>query len=128
MQLRGLGFNQDFATMAFDTFGQDVEQAAEFLTALDGDEAFGPRGSEDAVEEAPEGEEEEEEEEEDWDSAEWVIDTLVGDYLEVGWHAGRKSYRRREVIHVFLFYWNEHDGVELQGWWFGNGIGGSSAL
>mmetsp|Transcript_15185 Transcript_15185/g.24021 ORF Transcript_15185/g.24021 Transcript_15185/m.24021 type:complete len:1722 (+) Transcript_15185:1-5166(+) len=55
--------------------------------------------------------------------------TLVGRYREEGVNHGRKYYRKQlqgtgEEQEVYLYYWDERDGADLNGWWFGNMVGG----
>ncbi|CAK0797577.1 unnamed protein product, partial [Prorocentrum cordatum] len=59
------------------------------------------------------------------------IQTLVGDYAEKGTNHGRKYYKKvqkiagHEDVNVFLYYWDERDGADFSGWWFGDALGGS---
>lgn len=59
------------------------------------------------------------------------IDTLVGDYAERGENHGKKCYEKlqkipgHEEMKVFLYYWDNRDGADFAGWWFGNEVGGS---
>lgn len=60
------------------------------------------------------------------------IATLVGEYREAGWNHEKKYYKRfaRPVqgqprVDVFLYYWDERDGKDFSGWWFGNAVGGT---
>lgn len=53
--------------------------------------------------------------------------TLTGEYTDIGDHHGRRSYQR--IPHdgranVFLYFWDERDGEDQMGWWFGNAVGG----
>jgi len=56
---------------------------------------------------------------------------LVGDYVERGENHERRYYQKmqfipgHEDIKVFLYYWDDRDGAEFCGWWFGNELGGS---
>mmetsp|Transcript_23922 Transcript_23922/g.38200 ORF Transcript_23922/g.38200 Transcript_23922/m.38200 type:complete len:2017 (-) Transcript_23922:43-6093(-) len=59
------------------------------------------------------------------------VQTLVGDYIEVGSNHGRKYYKKVQEIpghkdvKVFLYYWDMRDGADFSGWWFGDELGGS---
>lgn len=59
------------------------------------------------------------------------IMTLLGDYTEAGMNHGRKYFKKmqkikgHEDISVFLYYWDQRDGVDFGGWWFGDQLGGS---
>jgi len=59
-----------------------------------------------------------------------AIRTLVGDYSEVGTYRGRRYFQKlqkipgHEGIKVFLYYWDNRDGQDLSGWWFGDQLGG----
>lgn len=59
------------------------------------------------------------------------IETLVGEYLEVGVNHGRKYFKRKkapqgvEDVIVFLYYWDTRDGQDFSGWWFGDKVGGA---
>ena len=59
------------------------------------------------------------------------IRTLVGDYSEGGTNHGRKYFQKvqkipgHEGIQVFLYYWDNRDGQDFSGWWFGDQLGGS---
>ena len=52
---------------------------------------------------------------------------LAGDYFENGENHRHKTYTQtvppgstNAEANVTLYYWNETDGVEFSGWWFGN--------
>eukprot|EP00930_Biecheleria_cincta_P032600 TRINITY_DN22604_c0_g1_i1.p1 TRINITY_DN22604_c0_g1~~TRINITY_DN22604_c0_g1_i1.p1 ORF type:complete len:2058 (+),score=625.53 TRINITY_DN22604_c0_g1_i1:78-6176(+) len=59
------------------------------------------------------------------------IQTLVGDYTEMGVNHGRPFYEKvsklpgHEEVEVFVYYWDTRDGPEFSGWWFGDKVGGS---
>jgi hypothetical protein len=59
------------------------------------------------------------------------IETLVGEYLEMGVNHGRKFFKRKkapdgvEDVAVYLYYWDNRDGADFSGWWFGDKVGGS---
>lgn len=65
------------------------------------------------------------------DKDEIGIRTLVGDYKEEGTNHGRKFYKKmqksagHENIDVFLYFWDNRDGPDFSGWWFGNQVGGA---
>jgi len=56
---------------------------------------------------------------------------LIGDYAEEGMNHGRKYFKKQqkikghEDISVYLYYWDQRDGADFGGWWFGDQIGGS---
>jgi hypothetical protein len=58
------------------------------------------------------------------------IQTLVGDYSEHGENHGKTYYKKlqripgHEAIDVYLYYWDERDGADYSGWWFGDQLGG----
>eukprot|EP00929_Paragymnodinium_shiwhaense_P077109 TRINITY_DN3968_c0_g2_i1.p1 TRINITY_DN3968_c0_g2~~TRINITY_DN3968_c0_g2_i1.p1 ORF type:complete len:2044 (-),score=893.51 TRINITY_DN3968_c0_g2_i1:341-6472(-) len=60
-----------------------------------------------------------------------VATTLVGTYTEVGENHGRPTYKKNEKIpghpniSVFVYYWDQRDGADFSGWWFGDEVGGS---
>ena len=56
------------------------------------------------------------------------IECLAGDYFEDGENHRHKAYTKRvppgstdAEANVTFYYWDETDGVEFSGWWFGNG-------
>ena len=59
------------------------------------------------------------------------VQTLVGDYIDKGSNHGRKFFQKVqkipgfEDVQVFLYYWDQRDGQEFSGWWFGDQVGGS---
>eukprot|EP00746_Dinoflagellata_sp_MGD_P004215 gnl/MRDRNA2_/MRDRNA2_108125_c0_seq1.p2 gnl/MRDRNA2_/MRDRNA2_108125_c0~~gnl/MRDRNA2_/MRDRNA2_108125_c0_seq1.p2 ORF type:complete len:981 (-),score=319.19 gnl/MRDRNA2_/MRDRNA2_108125_c0_seq1:2931-5873(-) len=62
------------------------------------------------------------------------LQTLVGEYVEHGMNHNRKTFKKAKMIessdddgptHAFLYYWDERDGNEFSGWWFGDEVGGS---
>jgi hypothetical protein len=59
------------------------------------------------------------------------VQTLVGDYTEVGMNHGKKYYKKLQTIpghaevKVFLYYWDNRDGADSSGWWFGDQLGGT---
>jgi len=63
--------------------------------------------------------------------AEVGIQTLLGKYAEKGMNHGRKYYQKMDKIpghdgiKVFLYYWDNRDGADFMGWWFGDQLGGS---
>ncbi|CAJ1416108.1 unnamed protein product [Effrenium voratum] len=65
------------------------------------------------------------------DHGEVVIRTLLGDYVEKGANHGRKFYQKvpkpgvSDFVEVFLYYWDNRDGPNFEGWWFGNKLGGT---
>jgi uncharacterized protein YbjQ (UPF0145 family) len=55
---------------------------------------------------------------------------LLGEYTERGTNHGRKTYQKANSgeenhVEVFLYYWDNRDGPDFCGWWFGNKVGGS---
>lgn len=65
------------------------------------------------------------------DHSEVVIRTLLGDYVEKGVNHGRKFFQKTpnkssgDLVEVFLYYWDNRDGPNFEGWWFGNKLGGT---
>lgn len=61
-----------------------------------------------------------------------IVQTLIGDYVEMGAHHGKKSYRKMqqikgfEHISIFLYFWGECHGSSVSGWWFGDQVGGNN--
>ena len=53
------------------------------------------------------------------------METIVGQYQEVGVHHGRKFFKRDDG-NAFLFFWDSSDGPEFSGWWFGDRVGGGT--
>ncbi|CAE8721865.1 unnamed protein product, partial [Polarella glacialis] len=59
------------------------------------------------------------------------IQTLVGDYADRGANHGKRFYQKvqkipgHEDIKVFLYYWDQRDGADFSGWWFGDQVGGT---
>eukprot|EP00929_Paragymnodinium_shiwhaense_P029909 TRINITY_DN17051_c0_g1_i4.p1 TRINITY_DN17051_c0_g1~~TRINITY_DN17051_c0_g1_i4.p1 ORF type:complete len:2008 (+),score=805.96 TRINITY_DN17051_c0_g1_i4:95-6118(+) len=56
--------------------------------------------------------------------------TLIGEYSVYGENHSRKTYVRTstgepEELDVYLYYWDERDGKQLSGWWFGAEVGGA---
>jgi len=54
---------------------------------------------------------------------------ILGEYVEEGMNHGRQYFRKQRVAgkkgpEVILFYWDDRDGKELTGWWFGDRLGG----
>eukprot|EP00931_Biecheleriopsis_adriatica_P073976 TRINITY_DN4816_c0_g1_i1.p1 TRINITY_DN4816_c0_g1~~TRINITY_DN4816_c0_g1_i1.p1 ORF type:complete len:1912 (+),score=720.91 TRINITY_DN4816_c0_g1_i1:76-5811(+) len=64
------------------------------------------------------------------DADEVVVKILKGDYIENGTNHERKIYKKSrtgsETVDVFLYYWDDRDGEELQGWYFGKEVGGDT--
>lgn len=64
------------------------------------------------------------------DADEVVVRTLMGEYVEQGSNHGRKVYKKpagpeEDTVEVVLYYWDERDGPQFCGWWFGNMLGGT---
>lgn len=67
--------------------------------------------------------------------AEAAIRTVLGEYEERGLNHSRKVYQKvqkqkasadpTQALDVLLYYWDERDGAQYEGWWFGNKLGGS---
>lgn len=58
------------------------------------------------------------------------VETLLGEFLETGTNHGKKFFKRvkapnGEESPVFLYFWDERDGADFSGWWFGDQVGGS---
>eukprot|EP00931_Biecheleriopsis_adriatica_P066618 TRINITY_DN40933_c0_g1_i1.p1 TRINITY_DN40933_c0_g1~~TRINITY_DN40933_c0_g1_i1.p1 ORF type:complete len:1082 (-),score=318.49 TRINITY_DN40933_c0_g1_i1:46-3291(-) len=54
---------------------------------------------------------------------------VLGEYIEEGQNHGKPTYKRqrttaqRALGDVFIFYWDDRDGKEREGWWFGDKVG-----
>jgi len=65
------------------------------------------------------------------DKDEIGIETLVGEYVEMGTNHGKKFFKRKkgaegiEEVTVFLYFWDNRDGADFGGWWFGDKVGGA---
>eukprot|EP00930_Biecheleria_cincta_P082776 TRINITY_DN72430_c0_g1_i1.p1 TRINITY_DN72430_c0_g1~~TRINITY_DN72430_c0_g1_i1.p1 ORF type:complete len:1990 (-),score=675.87 TRINITY_DN72430_c0_g1_i1:92-6022(-) len=59
------------------------------------------------------------------------VNTLIGDFVEKGSNHGKKFYQKvqsikgHEDIKVFLYFWDDRDGEDFGGWWFGDSVGGT---
>merc|ERR1711920_849199 len=60
-----------------------------------------------------------------------ISSTLIGDYAELGQNHGRQYYKKtqkiagHENVSVYLYYWDQRDGADFSGWWFGDQLGGT---
>ncbi|CAE8731910.1 unnamed protein product [Polarella glacialis] len=60
-----------------------------------------------------------------------VSSKSVGEYVEAGTNHGRKVFKRRKTstvgapASVFIYYWDNRDGANFSGWWFGESVGGA---
>eukprot|EP00930_Biecheleria_cincta_P047417 TRINITY_DN32870_c0_g1_i1.p1 TRINITY_DN32870_c0_g1~~TRINITY_DN32870_c0_g1_i1.p1 ORF type:complete len:2068 (-),score=548.13 TRINITY_DN32870_c0_g1_i1:205-6408(-) len=60
------------------------------------------------------------------------METLTGDYVAKGENHGKPFYQKlqridgHEDVSVFLYWWDNRDGEEFSGWWFGDQVGGSN--
>lgn len=56
------------------------------------------------------------------------VETLLGEYGEQGMNHGRKFYKKLgdDDPEIFLYYWDDRDGPDLCGWWFGDDVGGAN--
>lgn len=65
------------------------------------------------------------------DNDELGLMTLVGEYVESGKNHGRKTFKRKpqpddeDDTTVFLYFWDQRDGADFGGWWFGESVGGA---
>jgi len=65
------------------------------------------------------------------DRNEVTVKTLIGEYVEKGVNHGRKVYQRvndkamMDYVDVLLYYWDDREGENFEGWWFGNKLGGT---
>jgi len=65
---------------------------------------------------------------------ELVVRTVVGTYVDKGESHGKRWYEKKEKIpdyddlKVFLYFWDERDGKDFSGWWFGDKIGGTQVF
>merc|ERR1711879_11974 len=55
---------------------------------------------------------------------ETITDTVKGTYFPHGTNHGKVVYKREAGLDVLIYYWDERDGEELCGWWFGPSAGG----
>lgn len=59
------------------------------------------------------------------------VETLLGEYQESGTNHGKKFFKRvkgpvgSDEQSVFLYWWDNRDGDDFSGWWFGDQVGGS---
>jgi len=64
------------------------------------------------------------------DGEESVIQTLSGEFFEKTSNHGRPTYQKasevagEKPLEVFLYYWDDREGAEFEGWWFGRAVGG----
>jgi len=65
------------------------------------------------------------------DPEEPILDTLAGEYWQIGSNHSRPAYQKNVTsdgeqiqCEVFLYFWDSRDGPSFQGWWFGKSIGG----
>merc|ERR1712019_31700 len=48
-----------------------------------------------------------------------------GDFKTIGENHGRPVYQKMDAkVTVFIYYWDDRDGEESSGWWFGHKVGG----
>jgi len=64
--------------------------------------------------------------------APWGTQRVLGEYEHQGHNHGRRAFRKRRPLGtgfdeepVYLYYWDERDGMDSAGWWLGNRIGGA---
>jgi len=60
---------------------------------------------------------------------EGITETVGGTYTEHGDNHGKRMFRRTApasdmTLTVLLYYWDDRDGIEQCGWWFGPVLGG----
>eukprot|EP00927_Polykrikos_kofoidii_P065247 TRINITY_DN61029_c0_g1_i1.p1 TRINITY_DN61029_c0_g1~~TRINITY_DN61029_c0_g1_i1.p1 ORF type:complete len:954 (-),score=171.61 TRINITY_DN61029_c0_g1_i1:68-2518(-) len=57
-----------------------------------------------------------------------VAEALCGIYVCFDTNHGKPAYQKEVFgesdIRIFLYYWDESDGEEFSGWWFGDEVGG----
>lgn len=59
------------------------------------------------------------------------LQILLGDFVETSNNHGRPVYHKaqkpnvKDSAQVFLYYWDDRDGAESAGWWFGDQVGGT---
>jgi len=52
------------------------------------------------------------------------VKRLVGDYVEISTNHGKKVYEKKDSTDpVCLYYWDQRDGWDFAGWWFGESVG-----
>lgn len=56
-----------------------------------------------------------------------AVRTMSGTYLQTGTSCGRKTYEKegKQDPKVIIYYWDDRDGPEFRGWWFGNTLAGA---
>merc|ERR1719168_567500 len=56
-----------------------------------------------------------------------MAETIAGTYVPSSTNHNRAVYKRIEPVtdsKVLLYYWDDRDGEEQSGWWFGPEVGG----
>ena len=56
-----------------------------------------------------------------------AVRTMSGTYVEAATSCGRKTYEKEgnQEPKVVIYYWDDRDGPEFRGWWFGNTLAGA---
>lgn len=57
-----------------------------------------------------------------------VADRIIGTYLPHGTNHNKVTYKKEKKagrLDVYIFYWDERDGDDQCGWWFGPEVGGN---
>lgn len=60
-----------------------------------------------------------------------AVRTIVGEYVEEGTNHGRRTYLRKgndSDAPIWLYYWDQRDGRNSSGWWFGDRVGSQQAF
>ena len=61
-----------------------------------------------------------------------LVAEMCGDYAECGENHGRQTYIRKKYTKVgdmtYIYYWDQRDGVDYCGWWFGPSVGAYTSL
>lgn len=58
---------------------------------------------------------------------ETISDIIAGVYIPASMNHGKVVYKKQERsrgLDVLIYYWDDRDGPELCGWWFGPNVGG----
>lgn len=57
-----------------------------------------------------------------------ISDILQGTFKQTSTNHGRPVYKKQEKVKgldVLIYFWDERDGDDLEGWWFGPNVGGN---
>eukprot|EP00928_Gymnodinium_smaydae_P093676 TRINITY_DN7798_c0_g4_i1.p1 TRINITY_DN7798_c0_g4~~TRINITY_DN7798_c0_g4_i1.p1 ORF type:complete len:643 (-),score=134.50 TRINITY_DN7798_c0_g4_i1:194-2047(-) len=65
------------------------------------------------------------------DKMDSVVQKLLGQYQKTGVNHGRLVYKQLQDENTedrYLYYWDDRDGPNYRGWWFGTAVGGTWVL